>query len=128
MGLAEFADPTAAEPLVAQQLPEWSPPVALPGGDDLEVWEFPPVVEDPSAPAYRPRIPRGARLMWWTTGHRDFRLVVDSDPDVWATPDAAYLACDLPLFSGTEPVVKDGDVVPPPVGWGERSPDEEEGL
>jgi len=66
--------------------------------------------------------------MWLTTGQRDIRLVVDSDPDVCTTPYAAILACDLPLFSGTEPVVKDGDVVPPPVGWGERSSGEEEGL
>ena len=33
------------------------PPACLPGGEDLGGWEFPPAVDDPSVPAYRPGVP-----------------------------------------------------------------------
>jgi len=120
LALSTFYDPVLAIEELRRAMPAWNPPSAQGCYDATQRWQFPPVWADPINPGYMCSIPPAARLITWTLGQRDFQVVRDIDPSRWSPiADLADIP-DIPLFTGSEPLVAEGVVVPPPPGWEER--------
>ena len=119
LGLAGFAEPVEAHPVLQVIMPGWQPPPLAPTVREGFHEEFPAVWVDPAVMGLTPRPPEHARIVRWSLGHSDLRVVFESGAGGWKPPEVALRGPVMQPFSGSEPVVVDGEVVPPPVGWGE---------
>lgn len=117
LALSSFADAAAAVPVLQSVLPRWEPLGARGRREGSLDWEFPCVWVNPREPSFAPVSPSCARLIAWTMGRRDFRLLVERDPAGWAPVLMLSMVGTIAEFAGEDPVVVRGVVVPPPAGW-----------